>query len=213
MDWSAPTIQLYLTFFATLTVITDPLGNLLLFLVFTEHDTPAQWRRVAAVSTAAATLILAFFALTGGWVLAFFSVELPAFQIAGGIIFFVYGLQMLRLLPSGIRTTAPEEEESITKENVALVPLAIPLIAGPGAITTVMVWRERLSAPGHLGPFLAAIAAACLVSFLVFFFGRWLRRLLGISGIRIAERLMGLFLAVIAVQFVVRGIQQLVCAC
>ena len=116
---------------------------------------------------------------------------------------------MLRLIPSGIKTTAPEEQESIVKENVALVPLAIPLIAGPGAITTVMVWRERLAGPEHLVPFLAAIAAACFVSFLVFLFGRRLRRLLSISGIRVAERLMGLFLAVIAVQFVVRGIQQL----
>jgi len=209
VDWSAQSLPLYLTFFATLTVITDPLGNLLLFLLFTEGHTPREWRRVAAVSTAAAALILAFFALTGGAVLEFFSVELPAFQIAGGLIFFIYGLQMLRLIPSGIRTTEPEEEESITKENVALVPLAIPLIAGPGAITTVMVWRERLAGPDHLVPLMVAIVAACLVSFLVFFFGRWLRRLLGISGIRVAERLMGLFLAVIAVQFVVRGIQSL----
>ena len=89
MDWSAESLRLYLIFFATLTVITDPLGNLLLFLLFTEHDAPAQWRKVAVIATAAAAVILAFFALTGGAVLAFFSVELPAFQIAGGLIFFI----------------------------------------------------------------------------------------------------------------------------
>jgi len=213
VDWSAPAIQRYLTFFATLTVITDPLGNLLYFLVFTERDEPAQCRKTAAIASACAALILTFFALTGGAVLDFFSVSLPAFLIAGGIVFFIYGLQMLRLLPSSIRTTAPEEEESLARENVALVPLAIPLIAGPGAITTVMVWRERFSTPEHLVPFLIAIAASCLVTFLVFAFGRAVRRLLGVSGIRVAERLMGLFLAVMAVEFVVRGVQALVCNC
>lgn len=209
LGWSAEATQGLVTFLATLLVIADPLGNLPLFLLFTEQCSPAEQRRVAAIATAAAAGILAFFAVTGNLALRLFAIELPAFQIAGGLIFLIYALQMLRLIPSGIKTSAPERQEGLASEHVALVPLAIPLLAGPGAITTVLVWRERVG--GGLGPavLVAGIIAVCLVVFAVFAAGRPLRRVLGIGGIRVIERLMGLFLAVIAVQFVVAGIQQI----
>jgi multiple antibiotic resistance protein len=209
VGWSAEATQGLITFLATLLVITDPLGNLPLFLLFTEPCSPGEQRRVAAIATSVAAGILTFFALTGNLVLRLFAIELPAFQIAGGLIFLIYALQMLRLIPSGIKTSAPERQEGLASEHVALVPLAIPLVAGPGAITTVLVWRERVA--GDLGPtiLVAGIVAVCLVVFAVFAAGRQLRRLLGIGGIRVVERLMGLFLAVIAVQFIVSGIQRI----
>ena len=209
MGWSAEALQAYITFLATLLVITDPLGNLPLFLLFTEQYTAAERRRVAAIATASAAGILVFFALTGNLVLQLFAIELPAFQIAGGLIFFIYALQMLRLIPSGIKTSGAERQEGIASEHVALVPLAIPLLAGPGAITTVLVWRERLVSGLSPAALVTGIVAVCLVVFVVLAFGRRLRRLLGIGGIRVVERLMGLFLAVIAVQFIVSGIEQL----
>ena len=209
MGWGAEATQDLVTFLTTLLVITDPLGNLPLFLLFTEQCSPAEQRRVAAIATAVAAGILGFFALTGNLVLRLFAIELPAFQIAGGLVFLIYALQMLHLIPSGIKTSPPERQEGLASEHVALVPLAIPLLAGPGAITTVLVWRERVA--GSLSPtiLVAGIGAVCLVVFAVFAAGRRLRRALGIGGIRVIERLMGLFLAVIAVQFIVAGIQRI----
>jgi multiple antibiotic resistance protein len=116
---------------------------------------------------------------------------------------------MLALIPSGIKTSAEEEQEGIRKENIALVPLAVPLLAGPGAITAVLVWRQQLTAPGQQLELLAAILAACAIVYLALFFAGTLRRLLGVSGIRVITRLMGLLLAVIAVQFMVDGFRAL----
>ncbi|NLD74370.1 MAG: NAAT family transporter, partial [Chloroflexi bacterium] len=163
MGWSAEALQAYITFLATLLVITDPLGNLPLFLLFTEQYTAAEQRRVAAIATASAAGILVSFALTGNLVLQLFAIELPAFQIAGGLIFFIYALQMLRLIPSGIKTSGAERQEGIASEHVALVPLAIPLLAGPGAITTVLVWRERLVSGLSPAALVTGIVAVCLV--------------------------------------------------
>ncbi|MCK5545334.1 MAG: NAAT family transporter, partial [Desulfobulbaceae bacterium] len=129
------TTKYFLTILIPLLIIMDPLGNLPFFLLFTKENSKSERRRLAAMAPAAAAAILLFFGLTGDFILRFIGISLPAFQLAGGFIFFIYSLQMLRLIPSGIKTSEEEEEEGISKENVALVPLATPLLAGPGAIT------------------------------------------------------------------------------
>jgi multiple antibiotic resistance protein len=192
-----------------LLIIMDPLGNLPFFLLFTRSNTEAERRRMALVAAVASAVILVGFALSGDALLRFFHISMPAFQLAGGFIFFIYALQMLALIPSGIKTSAEEEQEGIRKENIALVPLAVPLLAGPGAITAVLVWRQQLTAPGQQLQLLAAILAACAIVYLALFFAGTLRRLLGVSGIRVITRLMGLLLAVIAVQFMVDGFRAL----
>jgi multiple antibiotic resistance protein len=198
-----------MTILIPLVIITDPLGNLLFFLLFTEKNTPAERRKVAAVSSLTAFLILGFFAITGDFVLRFFHISLPAFQLAGGFIFFVYALQMMRVIPGGVKTTSEEEQEGVAKENVALVPLATPLLAGPGAITAVLVWQQTLHTPGSMLVLLSAIIITCLIIYLTFHFATLIIRVMGVGGIRVVIRLMGLLLAVIAVQFMVSGYQQI----
>ena len=200
-------MQNFLTIFVPLVIILDPLGNLPLFLLFTEQNTPAEQERTAIVSCLAAAAILIFFGLTGDFVLRFLGISLPAFQIAGGFIFFIYALQMLRLIPSGIKTSAEEKQEGVAKENVTLVPLATPLLAGPGAITAVMVQQQ--SNPDNIFLLLPAIVAACFLVYAVFHFGKELKKFLGVGGIRVFTRLMGLLLAVIAVQFIVSGFEKI----
>ena len=202
-------IETLTTLLVPLLIIMDPLGNLPFFLLFTEKDTPAQRRRAAAVASITAGLILIFFSLTGDFVLRFFGIGLPAFQLAGGFIFFVYALQMLRLIPGGIKTTSEEQEEGVAKENVALVPRATPLLAGPGAITAVLVWQQTSDTAGSIFLLLLAIVIACAVIYGVFRFGQRIVDVMGLGGIRVASRLMGLLLAVIAVQFMVSGYQQI----
>jgi len=198
----------FLKFLIPLIIIMDPLGNLPFFVLFTEQNSVSERRKMAFIACAVSFFILIFFGLTGDFVLRFFGIGLPAFQIAGGFIFFVYSLQMLGLLPGGMKTSEKEEKEGISKENVALVPLATPLLAGPGAITAVMV-RD----PGGdelLGAVVlsAAILIACATVYVVFRFGERIMAAIGFGGIRVASRLMGLLLAVIAVQFMVNGFQQ-----
>jgi len=200
-----------LMIFVPLVVIMDPIGGVPFFLLFTEDMSSGEQRRTAATACLGALAILGLFAYTGDMILNFFGVELGAFQIAGGIVFLVYALQMLQLVPGAIKSTEPEREESRHRDRVGLVPLATPLFAGPGAITAVLVWGRG---PGAAGPSLAllvAILAACLAVFFTLLFARGLRRLLGVSGIRLATRLMGLLLAVLAVQYVVDGLRAVLC--
>jgi multiple antibiotic resistance protein len=199
----------FLTVFISLLIIMDPLGNLPFFLVFTERNTPSERSKMAAISTLTACLILIFFGLTGNLIILFFNIGLAAFQLAGGLIFFLYALQMLGLIPSGLKTSLEEEKEGIEKENVAMVPLATPLLAGPGAITTVLAWQQQTDSPLGIPFLILAIVTACLIVYLVFCFGQAISRFLGVGGTRVLTRLMGLLLAVIAVQFMVNGFRQL----
>ncbi len=196
----------FLTLFIPLLIIMDPVGNLPLFLSMTSNHDLRHQATVAATACSAAAIILSLFGLIGDAILHFFGITIPAFQLAGGIIFFIYALQMLNLIPAGIKSSAAEKQESLRKENVALVPLATPLLAGPGAITAVLVWRQD---PAHQIPLwllLAVIIAACGVTFLTFYSARWLHRVLGIGGIGVVTRLTGLLLSVIAMQFIVDGL-------
>ena len=203
------TLNILLTILIPLMIIMDPLGNLLFFLLFTKQNTPAEQGRIAAIASVAACFILSFFAFTGDFVLHYFGIGLPAFQVAGGFIFFVYALQMLQLIPGGLKTTIEEEEEGIAKSNAALVPLATPMLAGPGAITAVLVWKLNPDNPVNSPLLLIAIMMACFTAFIIFYFGRRISKVLGVGGIRVITRLMGLLLAVIAVQFMINGFKQI----
>jgi multiple antibiotic resistance protein len=194
-------LESLITVLIPLVIIMDPLGNLPFFLLFTEKMTPSERRKVAAIASFAACIILIFFGITGDSVLRFFGIGLPAFQLAGGFIFFIYALQMLCLFPGGLKTSSEEEREGVEKENVALVPLATPLLAGPGAITAVLVWRQPQDSSVNTVLLLTAIIIACIIVYLIFYFGIWIKRVMGVGGIRVMTRLMGLLLAVIAVQF------------
>lgn len=201
--------QTFFMILLPLLIIMDPLGNMPMFLSLTSNNTTAERRRMAATACVSSGVILSLFALSGDAILRFFQISMPAFQIAGGFIFFIYALQLLALIPSGIRGSAEEQEEGIRKENIALVPLAIPLLAGPGAITAVLVWRQQGEGLVDQAPLYLAILVACAVVYLVLHFAEYLQRLLGVGGIRVITRLMGLLLSVIAVQFMVNGWQQL----
>lgn len=199
----------FMTVLVPLVIIMDPFGNLPFFLLFTRDNTAAE-RSVMAVTTAsAACIILIFFGVTGDFILRFFNISLPAFQLAGGFIFFIYSLQMLRLIPGGLKTTSEEKQEGIEKANAALVPLATPMLAGPGAITAVLVWQQGGDSRITSFLLLAAIVSACIIVYAIFRAGERISGIIGIGGIRVVTRLMGLLLAVIAVQFMVNGLQQI----
>jgi multiple antibiotic resistance protein len=199
----------FLAILVPLLIIMDPIGNLPLFLSFTADNSIAEQRRMAAQACLASAVLLLIFAFVGDGLLALFGITIPAFQIAGGFVFFIYATQMLALFPSGLKSSVDEEREGVRKQNIALVPLAVPMLAGPGAITAVLVWRQQMTSGDQAWPLVAAIFTACLIVYVALHFAGLLRRVLGVGGIRVITRLMGLLLTVIAVQFMVNGVTAL----
>ncbi len=189
--------------------VVDPLGVVPIFLAVTAGDSPEKMERTAARASLTAFGLLVFFALFGTLIFKVIGISLGAFRVAGGILLLVTGLDMLRARPTETRTSPEEEAEASQKEDVAIVPLAVPLLAGPGALATVMV----LMSQGHgllaAIPVLVAVTLTCLASYFILRAASLVLRVLGQSGVAILQRVMGLILAAIAVQFMADGMHQL----
>jgi multiple antibiotic resistance protein len=189
--------------------VVDPVGLVPIFLAITAGDSHEKIRRTALRACLVACGLMLFFALFGGVIFKVFGVSLAAFRVAGGILLLVTSLDMLRARTSETRTTRTEEEESAVKEDVALVPLAMPLLAGPGAIATAVVLMARGETWVSAVPVLAAILLTFIVAYFVLRAAGLVQRVLKQSGVKILERVMGLLLAAIAVQFIADGAREL----
>jgi multiple antibiotic resistance protein len=189
--------------------IVDPIGVVPIFLTMTAGDSNEKIRRTALRACLVAGALMLFFALFGGLIFKVFSVSLGAFRVAGGILLLITALDMLRARTSETRTTRTEEQEGAQKEDVALVPLAMPLLAGPGAIAAAMVLMARGDTWVSAVPVLLAIVITFTVSYFVLRAAGLVQRVLKQSGVAILERVMGLILAAIAVQFIADGAREL----
>jgi multiple antibiotic resistance protein len=190
--------------------IVDPIGVVPLFVAMTARDSPEKCRAMARRATLTASGVLVFFALFGTLVFQVFGVTLAAFRVAGGLLLMLTALDMLRAQPPGTKTTPAETSEGAAQEDIAVVPLAMPLLAGPGAIATVMVLMAQHGAGWtNAAAVLAAIALTMLVTYLVLRSAHRVKAVLKQTGIAIFERVFGLILAAIAVQFVFDGGREL----
>lgn len=186
--------------FSSLFSVINPIEAAPIFVSLTA-GMPGERRKMALRASAAAALILAIFALTGGAIFSAFGITLPAFQIAGGILFTIMGLTTLR------------EDERHDRGEVALtadpsiVPLGMPLIAGPGAISTVMVLVGQARDGGHRMALALAIAANILLTLVILLAAPKLVARIGVTGQRIVSKIMGLITAVIGVQFILNGVE------
>ena len=192
--------------FTSVLFIVDPIAVVPSYLVVTRSETPAQRAATARRACIAAGLILIAFAIGGSIIFHLFGITLPAFRIAGGLILWLVAMDMLRAQRS-TQESGPELREGEIKEDTALTPLAMPMLAGPGAISTVMV----LAAQAHTMPqklvVYASIIVTAIASWIALRIGERLVLRMGQTGIRVMTRIMGLLLAAIAVQFVIRGVQ------
>jgi multiple antibiotic resistance protein len=201
-------IEFFISALVTLLVVVDPLGLVPIFASLTERLPVTARRQVAIRASLIAFLILCGAALIGDWLLRQLGIGLPAFRIAGGLLLFsiasemVFGVRIVR----ESQTAEAAVEEHV--RNVAAFPLGIPLMAGPGAITAVILLAGRAAGdPVRLGGLIAVIAivmAACLVAFML---GARVSKLLGVTGNVVLERLLGVILAALAVQFVIDGVR------
>jgi len=189
--------------------VVDPVGVVPIFLAITAGDSEMKMRRTALRACIVAGGLLCFFAVFGGVIFQVFGVSLAAFRVAGGILLLITALDMLRARPSETRTTPSEEQEGVAKEDVALVPLAMPLLAGPGAIASAMVLMSKGESPAMGLPVLAAIVLTFVASYFILRASHLVQRVLKQSGVAILERVMGLILAAIAVQFMADGAKDL----
>jgi len=193
----------------TLLVVVDPLGLVPIFTSLTARLPAATRRAVALRAALIAFLILCGAALVGDWLLRQLGIGLPAFRIAGGLLLFsiasemVFGVRIVR--ESNTAESAVEDDHA---RDIAAFPLAIPLMAGPGAITAVILLAGRTYGnPLLLGELIAMIAVvmtACLIAFMI---GTRITKLLGVTGNIVMERLLGVILAALAVQFVIDGVR------
>jgi multiple antibiotic resistance protein len=207
---SADDVSFSLVALSAVFFVVDPLLVVPIFLTITAGDSPEKRRATAARASLMALGTLMLFALAGGLIFAAFGISLGAFKIAGGLLLFLTSIDMMRAQPNRTRTTQEEQAESAAKEDVAIIPMAIPMLAGPGAIATVMVLMSRAAwQPVRTAAVFAAIALTCLASWLLMRSAILAERFLTRTTMNVAERVMGLLLAAIAIEFVVGGIRDL----
>jgi multiple antibiotic resistance protein len=190
----------------TLLLVVDAPAAVPLFLSMTASDSFEQRRRTASRATLAAVITLASFGAAGGIIFRVLGISLGAFRIAGGVLLFLLAIDMLGARRSRQRTSPEEEAEGIDRPDVSIFPLAIPMLAGPGATSTVMVLVSRAERVWQYVIVFGAIALTGLVSYGVLRSAVQVEKRLGRTGMNVLQRVMGLILAATAVQFVVEGL-------
>jgi multiple antibiotic resistance protein len=189
--------------------LVDPFAALPTFLAVTEGQDHKKRVRTARKASLTAFVILSSFALAGTYIFRIFGITIPAFEIAGGVILLLIGLDMLEAKRSPTQETGPETESASAKDDAGIVPMGIPMLAGPGAITSVMVLVGQAETLWQQAAIYGAIAVTALICFLVLGSATRVAAILGPTGIRILVRIMGLLLVALAVQYFVNGLQDL----
>jgi membrane protein, MarC family len=199
--------QFALITFTSVLFIVDPIAVVPTYLVITHGQTQAQRRVTASRACIAAVLLLVTFAAMGRAIFELFGITLPAFRIAGGLILWLVAMDMLHGNRSTQEGTA-EITEATVKDDVAITPLAMPMLAGPGAISTVMVLSGQARTMPQNVVVYGSILLALFISWVTLRAAEGLVLRIGQTGIRVMTRLMGLLLAAIAVQFVITGVRE-----
>jgi multiple antibiotic resistance protein len=197
------------TAFVSILILVDPPGTVPAFMALTARYSPERRRKTAFVASAVASLTLMGFAAVGNVVFRGLGLTLPAFQIAGGVILFLVALDMIRAQRSTKETPGEikEHEESADEAEVAVAPLAIPMLAGPGALSTVAVLMSQAKDMGEVSLVFFSIALTGLICYVTLRLAEPIQRRLGITGVHILGRVLGLVLAGIGVQFILNGLK------
>ena len=199
-------IQFFIFCLTTLFTLINPIGISPILIIMTERFSKKEKINIAQKGSLTAFITLILFSLLGSVIFNFFGITIEAFQIMGGILFFRNGLRMLDSKIGRSRTTPAEQEESEESDDIAVSPIGIPLIAGPGAITAAMLLSSQTPQLYSYFTLIFSIFFVLSLVYLILRNGDMILKLLGTTGIRIIQRLMGLILMVIAVQFVINGV-------
>ncbi len=192
---------------STLFTIVNPFGALGPFLGMTAGESKEKRRQLAKRASMVASGVLAGCGLAGAFIFRFYGITLPALKIAGGILLFFIAFDMINARPSRTKQTAEEQSEGVQKEDIAVFPLGIPLLSGPGSIVSIFLLSDQATTWARQLALYGAIAIIGLASYLTLREAHRLVGLLGQTGLNVFARLMGVVLAAIAVQFVLDGIK------
>ena len=208
---TAPWVRFSVLALSSIFFLVDPFAAIGSFLAITESSDAARRKRMARKAALTCFIVLTSFALAGQLIFHMFGITLPAFEVAGGLILLLIGLDMLEAKRSPTQEASGDTEEAAHKEDAGIVPLGIPMLAGPGAISSVMVLVGQVGGlwRWEMGAILGSIAITCLVSYWVLAAAGRVREVMGETGIRILVRIMGLLLVALAMQFFVNGLTDL----
>lgn len=202
-------INEYLKFFIAMVAIVNPVGTIPIFINLTANQDTVTRHKNGSVAALSMGLILVAVLFSGEAILRFFGITVGSFRVGGGILILLMALSMLHAKMSNVKQTAEEELDSAERDSVAVVPLATPLLAGPGAISTVILYAQRYDSVGHYLYLFGAIVLLAGLTLLLFRLAPTIARLLGRTGINIVTRLMGLIMAAMGVEFIANGLRQL----
>ncbi|APR97655.1 membrane protein [Pandoraea thiooxydans] len=193
--------------FISLLALINPIGAIPLFISLTEQQTPAEKQATLRTTAISVALVVACSALFGERIIHFFGISVASLEVGGGVIMLLMAVNMLNAQVGNTRSTAEERDEAGARQNVAVVPLAIPLLTGPGTISTVIVYAGRSQ---HWYDLLFLLAVGALLGFVTWLALRMAEPIegwLGRTGINVGTRLMGLILSALAVEFIVDGLK------
>jgi len=200
--------QQLIKFFVVFLVVIDPVSIIPVFVGLTAEATEAQRRHMARRAVMIAALILTVFALVGGPFLKVMSISLESFRIFGGLLLFLIALEMVFARTSGTRTSTEEERESRQREDISVFPLAFPFISGPGALATILlIFSPATGSPLLFLGLLVCVFLVLLITLAVLYLATPMLRVLGVTGASVINRLSGVLLGALAVQYVIDGLR------
>jgi multiple antibiotic resistance protein len=201
-------VEQLVKFFVVFFVVVEPISLIPLFAGLTEGATASYKGNMAGKAAAISLGICVLFAVAGAKFLDVMGITLSSFRIAGGTLLFLISLDMVFARPSGSRSTTPEREESLKREDISVFPLAFPFIAGPGALATILLTAGEISGkPVLFIGFLAVVALVVVICWSLMLAAPRLMNVLGVTGAAVMSRLSGVVLAALAVQFITDGIR------
>jgi multiple antibiotic resistance protein len=199
-------IEYTLLAFGSLFVIIDPIATVPAFIAMTPRDTPEQRIRMARLAAIVMAVVLLVFAVAGKIIFKFLGITMPAFQIAASIVLLMVALDMLRAQRSRVVETSEETSAGAEKADIAITPLAVPMLAGPGAISTAILMHARATdLPQHIALY-ASIVAISFISYVIFRISASGAKWLNPIAMKVTTRIMGLLLAAVAIQFMINGV-------
>lgn len=199
-------LQFFLVTLSSIFFLVDPFALVPTFLAMTAASTDAHRKLMAKRAAWTCFLLLTAFSLAGTLIFDVLGITMPAFKIAGGIILLLIGIDMVQARRPATNETAEEADEGAHKEDIGIVPLGMPMLAGPGAISTVMVLIGSAQTPVKMSLVLLALAITALSAYFILSAADRVRKMLGETGIHILSRIMGMLLMALAVQFIVDGL-------
>ena len=194
----------WLQTFSAIFAIVDPFGYIPIFISLTAEDSVPRQREMLKRACATAFIVLTLFTLLGTKILHLFGITIPAVQISGGLILLVIGFEMLKVIEVGEKITKSEASEGVRRDDISIIPLAIPMLSGPASIATVIMLSGKGGQIQYLN-IVTSIIATLLITYLILRSAGQILKVIGLTGVKVLTRIMGFLLCAMAVQFMING--------